>query len=64
MRPSFRLQQTRRVHVVAGALTLMIPASAYALTTGSTKALAGTAQIQAAPGFKLPRQRRPTPATS
>jgi hypothetical protein len=41
------------VQVAAGALTLMIPASAYALTTGSTKALAGTAQIQAAPKFKL-----------
>jgi hypothetical protein len=40
------------VHLLAGALTLIVPASAYALTTGSN-ALAGTAQIQAAPNFKL-----------
>jgi hypothetical protein len=38
------------VQVVAGALTLMIPASAYALTTGST---AAAGQVQAAPTFKL-----------
>jgi hypothetical protein len=37
------------VQVVAGVLTLMIPASAYALTTGTTAA----GQEQAAPTFKL-----------
>jgi hypothetical protein len=53
MRPSFRLQKTRGVQVAAGALTLIVPASAYALTTGSTNALAGPAQMQAAPKFKV-----------
>jgi hypothetical protein len=33
MRPSFTLQRTRRVQMAVGALTLMIPASAYALST-------------------------------
>jgi len=41
MRPSFRMKQTRRGHLAAGVLTLMVPASAYALTAGSTPALAG-----------------------
>jgi rare lipoprotein A len=41
MRPSFRMKQKRRAHLAAGVLTLMVPASAYALTAGSTPALAG-----------------------
>ncbi|HWE32039.1 MAG TPA: septal ring lytic transglycosylase RlpA family protein [Solirubrobacteraceae bacterium] len=42
MRPSFTLQRTRRVQMAVGALTLMIPASAYALSTsGAANAAPG-----------------------
>jgi hypothetical protein len=55
MRPNLRLHKTRRAQVALGALTLMVPASAYALTAGSTNAFAGPAQ--SAPQFKLtPRE--------
>jgi rare lipoprotein A len=55
MRPSFMLRKTRRVQMAAGALTLLIPASAYALSAGSTNALAGPAGTQPAPRFTLAR---------
>jgi rare lipoprotein A len=51
MRPSFTLQRTRRVQMAVGALTLMIPASAYALTTSGTANAAG-----AAPQITIPNQ--------
>ncbi len=37
------LNKTRRAHIAAGVLTLMVPASAYALSAGSTPAYAGPA---------------------
>jgi rare lipoprotein A len=51
MRPSFTLQRTRRVQMAVGALTLMIPPSAYALTTSGTANAAG-----AAPTTTIPNQ--------
>ncbi|HEV3055327.1 MAG TPA: septal ring lytic transglycosylase RlpA family protein [Solirubrobacteraceae bacterium] len=51
MRPSFTLKRTRRVQMAVGALTLMIPASAYALTTSGTANAAG-----AAPSTTIPNQ--------
>jgi len=37
------MNKTRRAHIAAGVLTLMVPASAYALSAGSTPAYAGPA---------------------
>jgi hypothetical protein len=51
-RPNLRLHKTRRVQLAAGVLTLAVPASAVALTAGSTDALAGA---QTAPRFSLSR---------
>ncbi len=51
MRPSFTLKRTRRVQMAVGALTLMVPASAYALTTSGTANAAG-----AAPRTTIPNQ--------
>ncbi len=51
MRPSFTLQRTRRVQMAVGALTLMVPASAYAVAaTGAAKAAPG------APKTTIPSQ--------
>jgi hypothetical protein len=47
------MHKSRRAQVAIGALTLIIPGSAYALSTGSTNALAGPASNQAAPRFAL-----------
>jgi hypothetical protein len=53
MRPSLNTHKSRRAQVAIGALTLIIPGSAYALSTGSTTALAGPAGTQAAPRFAV-----------
>jgi rare lipoprotein A len=37
------MSKTRRAHIAVGVLTLMVPASAYALSSGSTPAYAGPA---------------------
>jgi rare lipoprotein A len=47
MRPVFRMKRTRRAQVAAGVMTLMVPATAYALSAGSAPAYAGP---PAAPG--------------
>jgi hypothetical protein len=52
MRPDLMLHKTRRVQLAAGVLTLAVPASAVALTAGSTNAIAGP---QTAPQFALSR---------
>lgn len=53
MRPSLNLHKSRRAQIAVGALTLIIPGSAYALSTGSTTALAGPAGTLPAPQFAL-----------
>jgi hypothetical protein len=52
LRPNLRLNKSRRVQLAAGALTLIVPASAIALTEGSTNAIAGP---RTAPQVKLSR---------
>jgi hypothetical protein len=52
VRPNLKLYKSRRAQLAAGALTLIIPSGAVALTEGSTNAVAGP---QTAPQFKLPR---------
>jgi rare lipoprotein A len=52
MRPSLMLQKSRRVQLAAGALTLIVPTTAIALTEGPTNA---SAVPQTAPQFKLSR---------
>jgi hypothetical protein len=54
MRPNLRLHKSRRVQLAAGALTLVVPTSAVALTEGPGTALA---LPQVAPKFKLSRHR-------
>lgn len=41
MRPVFRMKRTRRAQIAAGVMTLMVPATAYALSAGSAPAYAG-----------------------
>ena len=53
MRPGFRLNKPRRALLALGLLTLMVPASAYALTAASSNALAGSARVGSAPRFAL-----------